>query len=417
VETGPNGVFVLRDLPEGVLRLRIVIAGSNGTLADTMEVITRADSTARIDTISTRVNFSPVITFESTVGHAEDEEGSSVQQTSDGGYVVTGYVRTDSTNPDIYLAKYTANGDTAWTRTFGGAGWDCGKSVQQTSDGGFILTGDIAVSGPEHVCLLKTNGIGEMIWTKRFGRTPSDEGHWVQQARDGGYIIAGITGNIEAGEVYLIKTNGDGDTVWTKAFGRSEDNGANFVQQTADGGYIVTGYTYRVGRDVYLIKTDSIGDTVWTRTYGGVRMDEGCCVRQTSDGGYIVTGFTSSVAAGTDVYLVKTNGNGDLLWTRTYGGGNNEYGYCVRQTRDGGYILAGETGSFGEGMSDAYLIKTKSNGDTVWTRTFGGTGLDYANSVQQMQDGGYVLAGSIFFLNNRNRNIFLIKTDGNGNVK
>jgi hypothetical protein len=170
-------------------------------------------------------------------------------------------------------------------------------------------------------------------------------------------------------------------------------------------------------QDVYLIKTDSVGNTLWTRTYGGFVGDEGWSVQQTSDGGYIITGYTASFGAGMlDVWLIKTNAFGDTLWTETYGDTLGDGGSSVQQTTDEGYIITGSTNSFGAGSHDVYLIKTDSLGDTLWTRTYGGIFTDWGQSVQQTLDGGFIIAGGTYSFGSGNTDVYLIKTDGNGQV-
>jgi len=192
------------------------------------------------------------------------------------------------------------------------------------------------------------------------------------------------------------------------------------VQQTADSGYIIAGATASFGaghNDVYLIRTNAQGDTLWTRTYGGLGVDYGYCVRQTSDGGYIIAGITNSFGAGIlEAYLIKTNALGETLWTRTYGGADEDWANSVQQTADGGYIIGGRTLSFGAGSYDVYLIKTDAAGDTLWTRTFGGTSADEGRSVRQTADGGYVIAGITSSFGAGYSDVYLIKTDANGNV-
>ncbi|MCG2676856.1 hypothetical protein L6304_06800, partial [bacterium] len=135
-------------------------------------------------------------------------------------------------------------------------------------------------------------------------------------------------------------------------------------------------------------------DTLWTKTYGGKGFDEGSSVQQTSDGGYIIAGCTGSFAGRwLDVYLVRTDANGNALWTKTYGGKDIDGGSSVQQTSDGGYIIAGYTESFGAGGQDVYLIRTDANGNALWTKTYGGKDNDGGSSVQQTSDGGYIIAG------------------------
>jgi hypothetical protein len=195
---------------------------------------------------------------------------------------------------------------------------------------------------------------------------------------------------------------------------------ARAVQQTTDGGYIVAGGTSSIGAgnsDVYLIKTDANGNTLWTKTFGGTGDEYAYAVQQTTDGGYIVAGDTNSFGAGNrDWYLIKTDANGNTLWTKTFGGTAVDYATAVQQTMDGGYIVAGITNSFGAGNADAYLIKADTNGNTLWTKTFGGTDYDTAYAVRQTADGGYIVAGGTVSFGAGTGDMYLIKTDASGNV-
>jgi hypothetical protein len=361
-----------------------------------------------------------------TYGGANDDYGYSVQPTSDGGYIIAGSTcsRADSSNGDVYLIKTNASGDTLWTGAYGGSGTNVGYSVQQTTDGGYIIAG---ATNPydsiwNYVYLVKTDAWGESLWARTYGGTGDNEGYSVQQTTDGGYIIAGATNSFGAGDydVYLIKTDGLGDTLWTRTYGGTGDDEGYCVEQTTDGGYIVAGATTSFGavvEDVYLIKTNASGDTIWTRAFGGRSDDKGYSVQQTTDGGYIIAGYTNSLGARWyDVNLIKTNGAGDTLWSSAYGGDGTDEGYSVRQTSDGGYIIAGETNSFGAGGYDAYLIRTNASGATLWIRTYGGDSTDYANSVQQTSDGGYIIAGSTNSFGGGGYDVYLIKTDDSGYV-
>ncbi|MFZ8835368.1 MAG: T9SS type A sorting domain-containing protein, partial [Candidatus Caldipriscus sp.] len=350
--------------------------------------------------------------FAKTYGEAYWDGAYSVQQTSDGGYIVAGYTYSFSAVGDIFLIKTDASGNIIWAKTYGGDG---AYSVQQTSDGGYIVAGYTGSWPYYDIFLIKTDANGNLQWAKTYGGTDDDRAYSVQQTSDGGYIVAGITSSFGAGgsDIFLIKTDASGNIQWAKTYGGTDYDRAYSVQQTSDGGYILAGITSSFGAgdyDIFLIKTDANGNVQWAKTYGGTDYDRAYSVQQTSDGGYIVAGWIYSFGAGlSDVFLVKTDASGNIIWAKTYGGGNYDVAYSVQQTSDGGYIVAGYTASFGAGSDDIFLIKTDVNGNIIWAKTYGETGGDYAFSVQQTSDDGYIVAGSM-------NDVFLIKTDANGNI-
>ncbi len=315
---------------------------------------------------------SPAIVFsqqrwEKTYGGADSDVSYSVRQTADGGYIVAGWSYFTSTMMDVYLIKTDAWGDTLWTKTYGSPGQDAGESVQQTADGGYIIAGRTgSFPSGDDAYLIRANPQGDTLWARTYGIVDEYEAAFaVQQTRDGGFIMTGVT-FVGGSNVWLVKTDSRGDTLWTRNYGGASSDLGRAVQQTLDGGYIVGGWTYSFGPgdgDVYLIKTDSLGDTLWTRTYGSKGPDSGWDVKQTADSGYIVVGgFTDTLMGKSYCYLVKTDANGDTLWTRIYGGPGEDRGLSVQQTADGGYIVSGYTDSFGTGLFDVYLIKTDSSG-------------------------------------------------------
>jgi hypothetical protein len=234
-----------------------------------------------------------------------------------------------------------------------------------------------------------------------------------QQTSDGGFIIGGETGP-GVSDFYIIKTNSSGVVTWNKTFGGGDDDDIFDIHQTTDAGYFMSGSTKSFGaglNDIYAIKIDGSGNIVWSSTYGGASNEAGTSSIQTSDGGYIITGWTTSFGSGgLDLYVVKLSSTGALQWSRTVGGASDEMGMSVYQTSDGGYVIAGSTTSFGTSSSkDVYVVKLNSSGSLQWTKTYGGSGSDGGGSIKQTTDGGFIIGATTNGLE-----LALIKTDGNG---
>ena len=364
-----------------------------------------------------------------TYGGPNHDEGLSVQETMDGGYIITGYTEDFGGGlRNVWLVKTDANGDTAWTNTFGGLGFHFGNSVQQTSDSGYIIVGGTSdLTLIADVFLIKTDPDGDTAWTNAFGGTDYDEGRCVRETSDGGYIIAGFTQSFGASiaDAYVIRTDVNGDTLWTRTYGGQLWDEFSSIQETSDGGFIMAGYRTLYSdpnggdSDVYLVKTDADGDTLWTRLYGvnpGLWRDYGYSVQQTSDGGYIVSGETwypGSPSWEIDVYLVRTDANGDSIWTRTYDRSERtDVGRFVQQTGDGGFIVAGYTHVFGTDY-DVYLIRTDADGDTLWTKRIGSGDAtvpwDEGWAIDRTSDGGYIVSGWTYSYGAGGHDAWLIK--------
>ena len=350
----------------------------------------------------------PTIEWNKTYGGANHDEAYSVVQTDDQGYIVVGYTRdTDTGQADGWLIKTDANGNMEWNKTYGGNFDDEGVAIQQTSDGGYIVTGYSCFIGDPYytygadLWLFKTDANGNTEWNKTYGQEYSEEyGFSVQQTSDGGYIVVGRTDYFSDDDLWLIKTDANGNYQWDRWYIR--DNGrdeAGFtIQQTSDGGYIMVGCTCSVGTiypDAWLVKTDANGDMEWNKIYGGPGFDLCEDLESTSDGGYVLVGRTDSFGAGrSDFWLIKVDSSGNMAWNKTYGGTMYDGAYSVVKTSDGGYALAGTTQSFGAAYDDFWLVKTDVNGDMEWNKTYGGAYPDYGHTVEQTSDGGYIVAGS-----------------------
>jgi len=348
-----------------------------------------------------------------TYGGLGNDLASEVQVSKDEGHVIIGVTESyGSGDGDAWLIKTDSEGNEEWNKTFGGPEYDNGKSVRETSDGGYIIAGrtESYGAGDSDVWLIKTDSEGNEEWNRAFGGPGIDSGWSVQGTRDGGYIITGSTESYGAGDldVWLIKTDSEGNEEWNKTFGGLGTEYGNSVQETSNGGYIVTGdiTSFSAGStDLWLIKTDSEGNEVWNRTYGGPESDGGKSVQETFNGGYIVTGYTTSFGAGsTDLWLIKTDSKGQEVWNRTFGepeqdmgplGGELGYdrGESVQETSNGGYIIAGYTTSYGAFPGDLWLIKTSSEGVLEWDMTTDRRETDEGVSVQETNDGEYIIAG------------------------
>lgn len=308
-----------------------------------------------------------------------------------------------------------------WERRYNLLGLGSGYSVQQTSDGGYIAAG-YALNPSQDMFLVRTNGLGGTLWTRAHGGAGDESAQAVLQISGGGYAALGSSTSFGAGDadVFLATFDASGNPVADFTYGGPGQDLGYDLQPTLDGGYIVASYTNSSGAgnfDFYLIKLSSGFGVEWSHTYGGSGNDQAYSVKQTSDGGYILAGQSNSFTAGedNDVYVVKTDVLGDTLWTRTYGGSNEDIANAVDVTADGGYIIAGYSLSFG-GNYDVFAVKTDGLGTAVWQQNYDGGGFDAAYDVLQSTDGGYVMAGWSDSFGGGDVDAYLLKTDTDGSL-
>ena len=310
-----------------------------------------------------------------TFGGINIDRAYSVKLTSDSGLVIAGYTNSFGHGGyDMYVIKTKKNGDTLWTKTYGGTDWDFAYSIEQTSDGGFIIAGGTYSygKGNEDMFLVKTNAFGDTLWTKTFGDVNDDEAKSVKQTSDGGYILTGNTKSFGdlSGDMFTVKTNSVGDTLWThKYHGLLEDNANDVLVDNSGAGYIIAGETRSaaLGYQGAIIQLNLSGvQTSFTNIYGGSSTNDGInSIVQTNDGRFATMGYTFSYGAGASdfaFYLEKPIGT--YVGSYTYGGSNIDKGYCIKSTSDGGYIICGTTLSYSL-LEHIYVIKTDSVGHST----------------------------------------------------
>jgi hypothetical protein len=306
-----------------------------------------------------------------TFGGSNPDYAYSAAKTSDGGTILIGKTSSYSWGTcDAWLIKTNSTGDEQWNKSFGGNIEDVGYGGQQTSDGGYIFTGytDSYGAGNYDLWLVKTDSIGEELWNRTFGGSSVDMGASVQQTSDGGYFIIGYTYSFGEGnyDAWLIKTDSNGAEQWSKTYGGASLDIISSILKTPDGGYLLIGHTMSYGAgltDLWLIKTNSTYVEQWNKTIGTNMADAGTSGLQTADGGYIFCGYTRSYGMGSDdVWLIKTNSTFVEQWNKTYGGSQTDMGGGINITADGGYLIQASTRSFGAGNGDVWLFETDING-------------------------------------------------------
>jgi hypothetical protein len=355
----------------------------------------------------------PPMQWQQTFGGSGNSTGRSVQQTPDGGYIIVGNTAAGANKYDVYLVKTDTSGKVQWQQTFGGSGNSTGRSVQQTPDGGYIVVGSTEEAGKTKVYLVKTDLSGNKQWQQTFGGGLVNVGAAVQQTGDGGYVVFATTVSESNALAYLFKTDASGKMQWEHYYSGNGNAVATSGRQTTDGGYIIAGSTLVSGAnkiDAYLAKTDSSGNKEWEETYAGSKNSTAYAVTHTKDGGYAFFGTTDSFGAGgLDAYLVKTDSSGNMQWERTFGGSGDDIAFDGQQTGDGGYVMAGSTNSFGVAKSNVYLVKTDSTGSVLWQQNFGGSGTTIGYAVQQTTDGGYITVGATDSFSANKLSVYLVK--------
>ena len=384
------------------------------------------------------------------LGGSSNESATSIQQTADGGYIIGGTTEssqngdvtgTNKGGEDCWVVKLDATGNISWNKVFGGNGFDQLKKIQQTADGGYIFcatsgssaNGDVTATskGGFDLWVVKLNASGNITWNVLLGGNQFELAGSIEQTADNGYILGGYSSSSANGDVtevnkgladyWVVKLNSTGVVQWNKLLGGTGEDQLNSVKPTSDGGYIATGYTASSASgnvtgtingifDFWVIKINSTGTPVWNKSIGGSQEQIAYSIQATQDGGYIVAGESTSNASGNitgtnnglyDYLVVKLDASGNITWNKLLGGSGVESAKSIQQTQDGGYVVVGHSSSsasgnvtqINAGFEDVWVVKLNPAGTITWSKLYGGSQSDFATSVALTTDGGYIITG------------------------
>ena len=391
------------------------------------------------------------IDFAITLGGSLNDSAQSVINTIDGGFAILGFTQsldgdiTDKQNEDFdyWVLKFDAQSQMQWTKTYGGTADDRGREIIQTQDGGYAIIGsslsnDGDVSNNEGMSdywIAKLDTNGNISWQKSFGFQGNDDGMSVIQTNDQGYLISGILdvsasggqGNSSrngdrnssnrhaGGEYWAIRLNTSGDFLWSKFFGGSFTDTPEGIVQTDDNGFIIIGgsdsfdidITNNIGSyDFWVIKISDTGELLWEKSFGGDQIDQARAIVESGDGNFIIAGDTRSNTndvsinnGAADLWLIKISPSGDLIWERSIGGSSFDVARAIKRTQDNGFILAGSSRSSdidvseNKGQNDAWALKVDANGNLQWETSVGGSNIDFAYGIAELNDNTIVVVG------------------------
>ena len=374
------------------------------------------------------------ITFERIFGHPDNDNARTVRITKDGGYILAGsFQDINEDYSDASLIKTDKYGQVEWFKTYGTKDNAEGFSSVVVVDDGYIAVGSKTKINDvdKDFYIVKVDANGDTVWTKTYGGSEDEQARDIENGGSGKYIIAGFTESAVYGtkRAELLLIDNDGNEIKENSYVNCD--GAESVQQTSDGGYVFTGSTRSIAvgeSDFYLAKTDASLNLEWEKAYGGSDCDEANCVINTSDGGFLLAGWTASPefgTAATDVYLVKTDssGNQDMQWgNKIYGAEHHDHANAVIQTDDGGYLVVGYTQNNYDSKrikwtSDVYIIKCDNAGNKLWEQTYGGFYGESASSVRQTSNGDFVLCGTTGSYSKRpGSDIYLLRINNKGTI-
>lgn len=398
--------------------------------------------TSNVENITSE-NITSTIT---TLGGTNNDSAQSIAKTNDGGYALLGFTQsTDgniedkiTTGYDYWVLKYNAAHELEWSKTYGGSAADRGTDIIQTSDGGFALIGSSQSSdedvsnneGSKDYWMVKLNASGAIVWQKSFGFSGLDDGFSLIQTNDSGYLLTGVLdvtasgglGNSRTsttlhagGDYWIIKLDAGGEKQWSKYFGGTFTDTPYSSIQTEDDGYIIVGSSDSNDVDInnnkgtydfWIAKIDASGVLIWEKSFGGSQIDEARDIINSGDGNYLIVGDSrsndfdiSSNNGAADLWIIKISPNGDLIWEKSFGGSNFDAGRSVYKTTDNGFLICGSSRSsngdlnINQGQNDVWVFKIDSDANLQWQKSFGGSGIDFAYDVTQLNNDTIIVVG------------------------
>ena len=374
----------------------------------------------------------PTIQWQKTIGNNDTVTIDDVQKTTDGGYILAGYKKNTQNDSDYWIAKLNSNADIEWEKTYGGSSTDEAISIQQTTNGGYIVAGstfsndgDVTNNkGYSDAWILKLNTNGAIEWQKTYGGSAGDALTNIEQTADNGYIAIGFTyssnsdipNNKGYTDAWAIKIAANGNIEWSKTFGGTNEEWMNDVQQTTNGGYLIVGETKSFNGDVtnnhgsldsWIIKLQTNGNLQWQKTYGGSRNDRANCTQKTNDGHYIIAGYTESNNGditnshdGTDAWVIKIDDLGNILQQTTVGTNSTEGANSILQTHDNNLLITGYSPIIGSANFNIFIVALNTNFTLLWQQKIpqGDSG-SMPKTIFETPDSGYMLFGNHFLGN------------------
>ncbi len=360
-----------------------------------------------------------------TFGGSSYDDGYSIIEVSTGGFAIAGSTASVGVGYENFLLLRTdKDGNYLWNQTYGvPTQFAEAYSIIECSDGGFIMAGRITdfPSYPDDIWVIRTDADGYVTWDRTFGGTSIDVAYQIIEVSAGGFAVVGTTYSFGAGgsDMLLIRIDEAGNHLWNETYGDTGYDTCVSLVECSSGGFALAGCTENYGAvnyDLLLVRTDAGGHQQWQRIYS--RVDEEDMYTESSlvecsDGGFVLTGYTYNLGNGGDMWVVRTDQNGNHLWNQTYGGIDWECAYSIIECSEGGFAFIGETLSFGAGDFDFFLVRIDAYGNQLWNQTYGGSESEgYPTDLVECSDGGFIFTGSTTSFGAGQSDVMLVRVSG-----